>query len=455
MKKTFQDLLAALSEKLPDIPFDVTFWDGQTKQYGNGKPLFTLGFHSKASAKRLLSKGSMGFGEEYVAGNIDVHGDFQKLVQIGVDPRFQNIKLSPLTKASVLFTHIASLNTVRRAPANITRHYDLGDDFYKCYLDKTMAYSCAYFRKATDTLEEAQEQKYEHICRKLQLREGESLIDIGCGWGGMLIYAARNYGITGVGCTISPNQARYARDRIAAEGLDDKITILQEDYRNIGGQFDKFASIGMFEHVGKEFIPLFMRKVRTLLKTQAIGLLHTIGKEKHTPLDPWTMKYIFPGGHIPALDHIIKAMGKEKLVPVDIENLRIHYAATLDEWGKRFEDNRHKIAEMFDEKLVRMWRLFLYGSAAAFRWGDIRLYQILFTNGLNNSIPWTRDHIYRPLPAPFGPCIAQQENYQSACHFSPGQNPCLDTVRNTINEYGGTHKRRIGAYKKRMHEDVP
>ncbi|MBP1748001.1 MAG: Cyclopropane-fatty-acyl-phospholipid synthase [Deltaproteobacteria bacterium] len=396
MKKTLQDLLAALSEIFPDIPFDVSFWDGQTEHYGDGKPVFTLGFNNKTAAKRLLSRGSMGFGEEYAAGNIDVQGDFQKLVRIGIDPRFQNIKLSPLTKASVFFAHMASLNTIRRAPANISHHYDLGDDFYKCYLDKTMAYSCAYFRDRTDTLDDAQAQKYEHICRKLQLERGESLIDIGCGWGGMLIYAARHYGVTGVGCTISPNQARYARDKIAAEGLTDKITILQADYRNIEGQFDKFVSIGMFEHVGKGFIPLFMRKARTLLKAKGIGLLHTIGKEEDTAFDPWTMKYIFPGGHIPLLDHIVRTMGKEKLVPVDIENLRIHYAATLDEWGKRFEDNRHKITEMFDEKLVRIWRLFLNGSAAAFRWGDIRLYQILFTNGLNNSIPWTREHIYRP-----------------------------------------------------------
>jgi cyclopropane-fatty-acyl-phospholipid synthase len=151
----------------------------------------------------------------------------------------------------------------------------------------------------------------------------------------------------------------------------------------------------MFEHVGRRFIPLFMKKARMLLKPEGTGLLHTIGKEADTLLDPWTKKYIFPGGHIPVLDHIVRSMGKENLVPVDIENLRIHYAATLNAWAKRFEDNRRRIAEMFDEKLVRTWRLYLNGSAAAFRWGDLRLYQILFTNGLNNSIPWTREHIYR------------------------------------------------------------
>lgn len=394
MKRTLQSLLAVLSEKFPDIPFDVSFWDGKTEHYGGGKPVFTLVFKNKTAAKSLLSKGSMGFGEEYVAGNIDVQGDFQKLVRIGIDPRFQSLQLSPLTKISVLLTHIASLNTIRRAPENIAHHYDLGNDFYKYYLDETMAYSCAYFRNETDTLDRAQEQKYEHICRKLQLQKGESLIDIGCGWGGMLIYAARHYGVTGVGCTISPHQAQYARDKIAAEGLGDRIMILQQDYRNIKGEFDKFVSIGMFEHVGKGFIPLFMHKAQSLLKAEGVGLLHTIGKEEDTAFDPWTMKYIFPGAYVPVLDHVIRTMGKEKLVPVDIENLRVHYAATLDEWAKRFEDSGRKIAETFDEKLVRMWRLFLNGSAAAFRWGDIRLYQILFTKGVNNSLPWTREHLY-------------------------------------------------------------
>jgi len=395
MKNSIQSILASLNRRFPDISFDVTFWDGRTEHFGNGNAVFTLIFKSKKAVKRVLARGTLGFGEEYTAGNIDVEGDLEKLIRIGIDPLYQDIEVSPLTKASLAFSHITSLNTVRRAPANISHHYDLGDDFYRYYLDKTMAYSCAYFRDAKDSLDDAQQQKYEHICRKLQLKEGESLVDIGCGWGGMLIYAARHYGVTGVGCTISPNQARYANAAINAEGLREKITVLEADYRNIEGRFDKFVSIGMFEHVGRRFIPLYMKKARKLLKPEGTGLLHTIGKEADTPFDPWTKKYIFPGGHIPVLDHIVRSMGKENLVPVDIENLRIHYAATLDAWAKRLEDNRRRIAEMFDEKLVRMWRLYLNGSAAAFRWGDLRLYQILFTNGLNNSIPWTREHMYR------------------------------------------------------------
>ncbi|HOB69959.1 MAG TPA: class I SAM-dependent methyltransferase [Syntrophorhabdaceae bacterium] len=158
--------------------------------------------------------------------------------------------------------------------------------------------------------------------------------------------------------------------------------------------FDKFVSIGMFEHVGKAFISSFIDKTKSLLKPKGIGLLHTIGKESDTPEDPWTMKYIFPGGYLPILDHVVHIMGEKGLVPVDIENLRLHYAKTLDEWAKRFEANAMKIERMFDAGLVRMWRMYLNGSSAAFRWGNIRLYQILFTNGLNNDLPLTREHLY-------------------------------------------------------------
>jgi cyclopropane-fatty-acyl-phospholipid synthase len=305
------------------------------------------------------------------------------------------MKLSLGTKAAILLQHIKSLNTLRRSPGNIAYHYDLGNDFYRHYLDESMTYSCAYFRSDKDTLEQAQQQKYEHICMKLQLREGETLVDIGCGWGGMLLYAAHHYGVKGVGCTLSKNQAEYARERVLQEGLGKSITILCEDYRNITGRFDKFVSIGMFEHVGKGFIPTFMEKTASLLKPGGIGLLHTIGKEWNAPGDPWTMTYIFPGGYIPILDRVIGTMGRKGLVPVDVENLRLHYARTLDEWEKRFETNVQKIEAMFDTRLVRTWRMYLNGSAAAFRWGNIRLYQILFTNGLNNGLALTREHIYQ------------------------------------------------------------
>lgn len=394
MKEILRKLLLTLSSNLPEIPFEVRFWDGESKQFGNGEPFFSIVIKDQKASKSIFAKGSMGFAEEYVAGNINVEGDFQQLIHLGMDPRFQYMKLSLGTKAAVLFRHLTSINTIKGSARNIAHHYDLGNEFYRLYLDKSMSYSCAYFKDNTETLEEAQQQKYAHICRKLHLKEGESLVDIGCGWGGMLIHAARNYGVKGLGCTISVLQADYAKRRVAEEGLENSITIVEEDYRNIKGQFDKFVSIGMFEHVGKDKISTFMEKTKAMLKPGGIGLLHTIGKERNTKGDPWTMKYIFPGGYIPILDHVIRTLGETGFVLIDVENLRLHYAATLDEWAKRFEANVEAIENMFDQQLVRTWRMYLRGSAGAFRWGDLRLYQILFTNGLSNSLPWTRDHLY-------------------------------------------------------------
>ena len=390
--------MRTVSNHLPDVTFKVHFWDGDTQTFGNDQPVFTLTFATKDAAKSSLRRGSTGFREEYVAGNIEVEGDLKQLLRVGMDPRIQYMKLSLRVRAAVLLQHLRSFNTIKRSPANIAHHYDLGEAFFKQYLDESMTYSCAYFRSEEDTLEQAQLRKYEHICRKLQLKAGERLIDIGCGWGGMLLYAARHYGIAGVGCTLSKHQAEYAKERVAREGFKKDISILCEDYRNMTGQFDKFVSIGMFEHVGKGFVSTFMEKTRNVLRPGGVGLLHTMGKERDTGDDPWTIKYIVPGTYIPTLDHMIRAMGERSLVPIDIENLRLHYAATLDEWGRRLEANASTIEKLAGSAAVRMWRMCLNGSAAAFRWGDLRLYQILFTNGLTNDLPLTREHLHARNP---------------------------------------------------------
>jgi cyclopropane-fatty-acyl-phospholipid synthase len=395
MKQALKQLFLVLHRNIPHISFAVRFWDGDMFRGGDSEPCFTITFKTSKAASRVFGKGALGFGEEYMAGNIIVDGNLKELLRLGMDPYFQNMKISAGTKLAILINHLKSLDTIKGSLKNISYHYDKGNDFYRLYLDESMTYSCAYYRDFSDSLEQAQQQKYEHICRKLNLREGERLLDVGCGWGGMLIYAARNYGITGLGCTLSAEQARYAQDKIREEGLQDRIDIRLEDYRDVNRRFDKFVSIGMFEHVGRGFIPTFMKKIQTLLAPGAAGLLHTIGKELNSPSDGWTMKYIFPGGHVPVLDHIVRVMGENSLVPLDIENLRLHYAATLDEWARRFEKQAKKIGEMFGDVFVRTWRLYLNSSAAAFRDGELRLYQILFTNGLNNSFPSTREHLYR------------------------------------------------------------
>jgi cyclopropane-fatty-acyl-phospholipid synthase len=395
MRKTFEQLFETLSDHAQDVSFQVHFWDGVKRSFGSGSSQFILTFVTKQAAEHVLESGSLGFGEEYMAGNIQVEGDFRQLLRFGSDGAFLNLPLGLKTKLAFRHLRQTSLNTLSRSQKHVAHHYDRGNDFYKLWLDESMAYSCAYFRHENDTLEQAQQQKYEHICRKLQLKAGETLVDIGCGWGGMLIYAAKHYGVRGVGCSLSKEQVEYATDLVKREGLSEKISIVFEDYRNIKGEFDKFVSIGMFEHVGKQFIPTFMEKTQSILKRGSIGLLHTIGEERSMPGDPWTLKYIFPGGYIPALDEIVRTMGEVGLVPIDIENLRLHYARTVEEWSTRYEAQTKKVEAMFDASFVRMWRMFLNGCVVNFRYGNPRLYQVLFTNGLNNDIPLTREHVYR------------------------------------------------------------
>jgi cyclopropane-fatty-acyl-phospholipid synthase len=395
MRRTLEQLFEQFSDHARDVSFQVQFWDGVQKSFGSGKPQFILTFVTKRAAEHVIESGSLGFGEEYMAGDIQVEGDFQRLLRFGTDAAFLNLPMGLKAKLAIKHLRQTSLNTLSRSQKHVAHHYDRGNDFYKLWLDETMAYSCAYFRDENDTLEQAQQQKYEHICRKLQLKAGETLVDIGCGWGGMLIYAAKHYGVRGLGCSLSKQQVEYAIDLVKRESLSECISIVLEDYRNIKGEFDKFVSVGMFEHVGKEFIPTFMEKTRSILKRGGIGLLHTIGEERSMPGDPWTLKYIFPGGYIPALDEIVRTMGEVGLVPTDIENLRLHYARTVEEWIIRYEAQIKKVEAMFDASFVRMWRMFLNGCVVNFRYGSPRLYQVLFTNGLNNTLPLTREHIYR------------------------------------------------------------
>lgn len=395
MRKTFEQLFETLSDHTRDVSFQVQFWDGKKSSYGTGERQFLLTFATKRAAEHVLESGSLGFGEEYMSGDIQVEGDFRQLLRFGTDAAFLNLPLGLKTKLALRHLRQTSLNTLSRAPKHIAHHYDLGNDFYKLWLDESMAYSCAYFRHEHDTLEQAQQQKYEHICRKLQLKAGETLVDIGCGWGGMLIYAAKHYGVRGVGCSLSKQQVEYATGLVKREGLSEEVSVVFEDYRKLEGRFDKFVSIGMFEHVGKQFIPTFMEKAKSLLKREGIGLLHTIGEELSMPGDPWTLKYIFPGGYIPSLDEIVRTMGEAGLVPTDIENLRLHYARTVEEWSTRFEAQAKKVEAMFDASFVRMWRMFLNGCAVNFRYGNTRLYHVQFTNGLNNAIPFTREYMYR------------------------------------------------------------
>ncbi len=398
MKEFFTDIAGLMHQTDPAASFRIIFWDNDSITFGES-PQFVLKLTSKHAARHIAGNGFLGFGESYMTGETEVEGNLGELLRLGLSINFNEQSLSFARKLNFLFKSLLNRGSIYRAARNISHHYDRGNDFYQLYLDKSLTYSCAYFRNPGDSLEQAQDNKYEHICRKLQLKPGESLVDIGCGWGGMLVYAANHHGINGVGCTLSHPQYEFANQRIKELGLQDQIRVVYRDYRDMEGQFDKFVSIGMFEHVGKQYFPVFFRKVGQLLKKGGLGLLHSIGKDTPSKGDPWTLKYIFPGGYIPTIGEMTAGAGKAGFSILDIENLRLHYARTLDCWLENYENNIEKVKKLFDEPFVRRWRLFLASSAAGFRFSQSRLFQMLFSNGLNNELPLTRDHIYSGLYA--------------------------------------------------------
>jgi cyclopropane-fatty-acyl-phospholipid synthase len=394
VRKAIGNLCDLIHRADPSAAFSFELWNGESFRY-HEQPKVTLRLNTEQSAKALVSKGFLGFGEAYMAGDLEVEGELQELLRLAFSIKFDEQSLPFPLKILLWAISLTVPNTRHQALRNASHHYDRGDDFYCLFLDPTMTYSCAYFKDTCDTLERAQLNKYELVARKLQLRPGDTLLDIGCGWGGMLIYAATKYGVKGLGNTLSRNQCEYARHKIKHLNLQDKIDVVFADYRELRGSFDKFVSIGMFEHVGKRYIPIFMRKVSTLLKRGGLGLLHSIGKEVDASTDPWIDRYIFPGGYIPTLKELIEHLARTDLSVLHVENLRVHYARTLDCWVENYERNASQVKEMFGEAFVRMWRLYLNTASACFRYGTNRIYQILFSNGLTNDLPMTLCDLYR------------------------------------------------------------
>lgn len=394
MFTTLDRIFQQLSHDLPEVPFRVRMWDGTEHRYGEGQEKFLLSINTAEALSDMLTRGSLGFGEAYMSGGLDIEGDFQSLIRFAFHPVVQEMQLSARDKGRLLAHVVKHRNSQKRSRENVRHHYDLGNDFYRLWLDESMTYSCAYWDDECETLDQAQRAKYDHICRKLHLHPGERLVDIGCGWGGMLAHAAAEYGVEGIGYTLSDEQYSYANQRLKDLGVYPRVRVELGDYRNITGTFDKFVSIGMFEHVGKEYYGTFFEKVHELLVDGGIGLLHTIGREKGDDTDPWIAKYIFPGGYLPTLAQIAQNMGERDLVISDVENLRLHYARTLDAWAAEFEAHVEEISERLGDSFVRMWRFYLNSSSAGFKWGDTRVFQIAFTNGLRSDLPMTRAYLH-------------------------------------------------------------
>ena len=363
-------------------------------QIGTDLPLHLI-LHNCDTCDRLLSFGTLGFCEAYMDGWWDEEND--NLVElIGLFGR-SNVYDKARNRITIALAFKIITQRLRTVPIliqnsrrNVQYHYDLGNDFYQQFLDPTMTYSCGYQLQETDSLEQMQRQKYELICRKLALQPGESLIDIGCGWGGMLIYAAEHYGISGTGITLSEPQATLARERIEQRGLSDRLTITVADYREVRGQYDKFVSIGMFEHVGKGNFATFMQKASNLLTANGVGLLHTIVTQSNERNGAWVDKYIFPGGYAPQLHELTQQLWAAKLSIAHCENLKPHYAETMKRWAENFTNHQVEIASLdlrYDKRFLRMWYLYLQSFEASFRYGGLHVYQLLFFKGKQWQLP--------------------------------------------------------------------
>ncbi len=393
MKEMITTYARMMEKAVPGKDFAIRMWDDDLVQIGD-HPLFTLWFKTESAFSRTVKDQFLGFAESYVAGDIEIEGDDLLLFRMGHTMGIGGDPISLMEKLKFLVFCLRHRNTRSQSKKNIA-HYNLGNDLYSLFLDKSMAYTCAYFHSPDQVLEQAQADKYDHVCQKLLLKPGETLVDLGCGWGGLLIHAAKHYGITGTGVTLSKAQHALAEQRARETGLANQIQFLLNDYRETPGTFDKVSCIGMMEHVGKSRISELAVKIKELLNPGGLGLLHFIGNDTPYPDDPWTIKYIFPGGHVPALDHVIRELSLSLLSILDVENLRMHYVYTIQHWLERFESHRDIVLEKYGETFYRSFQLYLKVSLGSFEYGGNRLFHVLFSNGLNNDLPLTRDHIYR------------------------------------------------------------
>ena len=355
---------------------------------GRNRPEFTVTLNEDLDKKELLTSTSLALGEAYMKEELEVDRDLYEVLNLflGQMGKFK-------TDKSALKKLILTSKAKKNQEKEVRSHYDIGNEFYRLWLDETMSYSCGYFKNAEDTLYDAQVNKADHILEKLQLQEGMTLLDIGCGWGFLLMRAAKKYGIKGTGITLSKEQYQKFSEDIEREGLKDCLQVKLMDYRDLkhsGAQFDRVVSVGMLEHVGRGNYELFMENAEAVLKPEGLFLLHYISAQKEHEGDPWIKKYIFPGGTIPSLREIIDILPEYEFHVLDIESLRRHYNRTLLCWRENFLKHRAEIARMQGEEFTRMWELYLASCAATFNNGIIDLHQILVSKGINNRLPMTR-----------------------------------------------------------------
>lgn len=386
-----------LLSSLGDPPLRITLWNGESITAGAGPAVVGLRIANRSSLLKLLINPNLYFGEAYSDGSIEVEGDLVRLSEIVYVYRRR-----PITPYSNWLNRVAKWinhgrrNTLSTARDNIHQHYDLGNDFYSLWLDRQMSYTCAFFPAPDMTLEQAQIAKMDLVCRKLRLRPEETVVEAGCGWGALALHMAQHYGARVKAFNISREQIAYAKARARALGMERRVEFIEDDYRNISGRYDAFVSVGMLEHVGPSHYDELGHLIGRCLASNGRGLLHSIGQNQPTALNAWIEKRIFPGAYPPTLREMVAILEPQAFSVIDVENLRLHYALTLEHWLRRFERASGRVGAMYDERFVRAWRLYLAGSLGAFNTGELQLFQVLFARGASNDVPWTRAHLYDP-----------------------------------------------------------
>ena len=387
------------------VAFEVTFANGETYRNRAETPEFSLRFHDRSAEWGIAAFGHIGMCDAYFSGGIDIDGDLGAAFRAGMASGYDasNTLVDERNRWHE-FRH--SNSSHERAKENARAHYGLGTAFYRHWLDDPlMMYTCAYWLAETTSLEEAQVNKIDHVCRKLLLREGEKVIDIGCGFGGFMFHVAPRYGVHITGINTTTEQVAVVRDNIKARGLESQLRVIEADFRERQGPFDKVVSIGVLEHAGRDQLDEVVKAHADCLKPGGLGLLHFIGHVGRRKTEFFIREHVFPGGWIPSLADVIVAMENHGLEVVDIENLRRHYALTLDVWAERFDRSWPQIHALdpvkFDERFRRIWRTYLIGCAEMFRSPNeqTHLFQIVFSKGnvTSESYPMSRDFLY-PSP---------------------------------------------------------
>jgi cyclopropane-fatty-acyl-phospholipid synthase len=365
---------------------------------GDPGPEITIRLHSRALEWQLFLQPRLKLGEAFMDGTLTVENasiyDFLDLVGLNTSLAPPHQLLTPLYNGfGRAFRIFQQYNPLRRARRNVAHHYDLSDTLYDLFLDADRQYSCGYFTAPDQAIEQAQANKKRHIAAKLLLAPGQRVLDIGCGWGGLALYLAKECGVSVTGLTLSTEQLRVAERRAAAAGLGDRVRFELRDYREMQGSFDRVVSVGMFEHVGVVHYAEFFAKVKQLLAEDGVALLHSIGRQDGpAQTNPWLRKYIFPGGYSPAMSEVVPVVERSGLWITDIEILRLHYADTLRAWRTRFNANRERIRALYDERFCRMWEFYLAGSEMAFRHQGHMNFQMQLAKKID-AVPLTRDYM--------------------------------------------------------------